>query len=104
MKAARSKGRDDVFYFIAKGDYLFSVPEEKPAEKAENVIDAIELYTSAIETGERIGIPYMRLLDAFEYIDDARGIQQTAKLLKDMGYDLPSARAAKYRAAGIELP
>ena len=104
LKKARSNDREDVYYFIAKGDYLFTIPEEKPQDKAENVIDAIEEYTNAIATGARIGIPYTRLLDAFEYIDDPRGIQQTAKLLKDLGYGLPSARAARYRAAGIELP
>ncbi|MFA4985208.1 MAG: hypothetical protein WC712_01365 [Candidatus Brocadiia bacterium] len=97
-KSASAKARE---YYLAYGDYLYNLPEEKPSKRANNIVNAAASYLSAIEADPEFGIAYMRLLDLYEAIGDLDRIAKLIVDIRSLGYTLSSVRSIRYRQKGI---
>ncbi len=98
LKAARDRENKD--YLVAKGDWLRR-NAEFTRHPAKAIAAAVECYLRAKAADPGFGVPYVRLLDVYEFVGDKEGIQGIVLEVKRLGKKISDTRRLRYIAHGL---
>lgn len=100
LKIAADWDKTNREYLIARGDF-YVMSNVSADDMARSYAKAVENYYKAIEMESTFGVPYVRILEIYETVDDAAGIESIITEITQHGMKISDTRRLRLRSKGL---